>query len=74
VEAPDARDARKALALTAQRADQSRLCLRCHDEDNSPHFKFDKYHREIAHEGLDKYDDPKVHRGVAAKVARQAGE
>jgi hypothetical protein len=70
VESPDDRDARKYLALTAERADQTRLCLRCHDEDNSPHFKFETHYGQIAHKGMDDYKDPKVHQGVTPKVAR----
>ena len=57
---------KKPLALTAEWADKSRLCLRCHDEDNSPDFKFEKYYPQIQHKGLDTYDDPKVHRGIVA--------
>ena len=61
---PDNVAFRKAMALTTERADQSRLCLRCHDPDNSPNFKPEKYHPQIAHKGLDSYDDPKVHKGI----------
>jgi len=71
VENPDDGEARKYLALTAERADQTRLCLRCHDEDNSPHFKFETHYGQIAHKGMDKYDDPKVHQKTPAKVARR---
>ena len=65
-EQPDNADFRKLIALTAERADKNRLCLQCHDEDNSPHFKFETYYPKISHKGLDKYDDPKVHRGDAS--------
>lgn len=61
---PDNAAYRRALALTAERADRSRLCLRCHDADNSPNFKPETYHPRIAHKGLDTYDDPKVHKGI----------
>ena len=64
---PDNAAFRKALALTAERADQSRLCLRCHDEDNSPDFNFAKYYPQIVHKGLDTYEDPKVHKGIGAR-------
>ena len=36
------------------------LCLRCHDEDNSPHFDFAKYWGRIVHKKLDTYNNPKV--------------
>ncbi len=58
---PDDRDLRKFLAMTAEGANQTRQCLKCHDEDNSPHFDFDKYYRQITHKGLDTYDNPEVH-------------
>jgi len=63
---PDNAAFRRAIALTADRADRTRLCLQCHDDDNSPHFKFAEYYPKIAHKGLDRYADPKVHRGPAA--------
>ncbi len=62
IQQPDDAEARKAIALTADRADRNRLCLQCHDEDNSPHFKFESYYPKVAHKGLDTYNDPKVHR------------
>ncbi|MEA2630128.1 MAG: hypothetical protein QOE66_347 [Chloroflexota bacterium] len=71
VEAPDDPQARKAIALTAADADRNRLCIRCHDEDNSPKFDFTTYWGRIVHKGLDQYNDPKVHQGQPAKVARQ---
>ncbi|MDR3635724.1 MAG: multiheme c-type cytochrome [Isosphaeraceae bacterium] len=73
IESPDDRDARKFLALTAERADQTHMCLRCHDEDNSPHFKFETHYGQIAHKGMDTYTDPKVHQGSTPKVARRPG-
>jgi hypothetical protein len=56
---PDNPDFRKAIARTAALADKNGLCLRCHDEDNSPHFEFATYWGKIAHKGLDTYADPK---------------
>ena len=44
-------------------------CLRCHDEDNSPHFDFAKYWSQVVHKQLDQYNDPKVHRGLPPKDA-----
>ena len=55
----------------AELADKNRLCLRCHDEDNSPKFDFSKYWGQIVHKGL---DNPKEHMNKAAKVARQDGK
>ena len=69
VEAPDDTDARKAIALTQQVADSTRLCLQCHDDDNSPKFKFEDDYPKIAHKGLDKYTDPAVHRAPTPKAA-----
>jgi hypothetical protein len=42
---------RAAMHLTAKMADKNRLCLHCHDDDNSPHFNFVKYWDEIEHRG-----------------------
>jgi hypothetical protein len=66
---PDNAEYLKAMELTAEKADKNRLCQNCHDLDNSPHFEFTKYHRDIAHEALDDYSDPKVHRGITPKLA-----
>jgi hypothetical protein len=67
---PDNAEYRKPLALTAQAADKNRLCIRCHDEDNSPKFEFATYWGQIMHKGLDDYKDPRVHRRSTPKVAR----
>jgi hypothetical protein len=74
VESPDETAARSAMHLTAELADKNRLCLRCHDEDNSPHFDFAKYYGQIVHKGLDEYKDPKVHQGAPARAAGSASE
>ena len=66
-ENPDQPEFRSLMHLTADLADKNRLCLRCHDEDNSPHFDFSKYYGQIVHKGLDEYKDPKVHQGRPAK-------
>lgn len=63
---PDNLDFRGAMKLTAEQADKTRLCLRCHDEDNSPHFDFAKYWGQVIHKSLDTYTDPKVHKGLSA--------
>jgi hypothetical protein len=70
VEDPDNSKYLEAMELTAEKADKNRLCQSCHDGDNSPEFAFVKYHRDIAHEALDDYTDPKVHEGFTPKVAR----
>jgi hypothetical protein len=68
---PDNLAFRKPMALTAELADKTRLCIRCHDEDNSPHFDFVTYYGKIVHKKLDSYNDPKVHQGLTPKVARR---
>jgi hypothetical protein len=70
---PKIADYREKLKVTAQQADKSQLCSRCHDEDNSPKFEFKTYWGQIVHNGLDDYSDPKVRRGITPKVARSAG-
>ena len=52
------------LHLTAERADKSRLCISCHDEDNSHNFKFETHWPQITHTGLDK---PKAKPAAAGK-------
>ncbi len=69
---PDNLAYRKPMALTAQGANTSGFCTKCHDPDNDPHFKFDPYYAQIFHKGLDTYEDPKVHQAQPKpdKVAR----
>ena len=55
------------MKLTAESAESSAFCTKCHDSDNDPHFKFSTYYPQISHKGLDSYDDPKVPK--PAKVA-----
>lgn len=69
---PDKGEYRKAMALTPENADKNRLCLGCHDGDNSPKFSFATHYPQIAHKGLDEYKDPKVHRGITPKVAHSS--
>jgi hypothetical protein len=64
---PTNADFRKLMAVSADQAEKRGLCIECHDLDNSPHFEFAKYYKEISHKGLDTYDDPKVRTGVAPK-------
>jgi hypothetical protein len=70
---PDNLAYRGPLKLTAAQASKNQVCTRCHDEDNSPNFDFPNFWGKIAHKGMDDYKDPKVHRGVAPKVARTPG-
>ncbi len=55
------------MKMTAELADRNLLCIKCHDEDNSPKFKFASFYAQIYHKGLDTYDDPKVHQGQPAQ-------
>ncbi|MEW4526501.1 multiheme c-type cytochrome [Maioricimonas sp. JC845] len=41
---------RRAMQLTREQA-KDRLCIRCHDLDNSPNFDFDKYWPKVEHKG-----------------------
>lgn len=66
---PDNREFRAALNLTPEKAEKNRVCLGCHDLDNSPHFDMASYYPKIAHKGLDDYQDPKVHKGITPKLA-----
>ena len=68
---PDNLMFRQPMKITAEQADKNRLCIRCHDEDNSPKFNdFATYWSQVVHNRLDDYEDPKVHRGITPKVAR----
>lgn len=72
VSAPDSLEFRKPLRVTLVQAEKGMLCSRCHDEDNSPKFKFDTYWSQVRHNGLDSYSDPRMHQGFTPKVARPA--
>jgi hypothetical protein len=67
-EEPKNADYRKFMAQSVANPDQNRLCLRCHDLDNSPDFKFEMYYPKIIHMKMDKYDDPKVLEGTKPKA------
>ncbi|QEH34211.1 Perchlorate reductase subunit gamma precursor [Aquisphaera giovannonii] len=71
---PDDLAARAPMKLTAEQADKGRMCIRCHDEDNSPKFNFATYYGQIVHKGLDEYKDPKVHQGISPRVARKPAD
>ncbi len=67
---PDNAEYRKLITLTAEQADKNRLCLRCHDDENSRNFEFKKYWQQVMHKGLDNYADPKVHKGIKPKLVQ----
>ncbi len=69
---PDNPEFRKLMHLDAQQADKNRLCLACHDEDNSREFEFNKFYGQIVHKGMDVYNDPKVHQGIKPKASSAA--
>jgi hypothetical protein len=70
---PDSAELRKAVARSAGDFDKNHRCINmCHSEDDSPKFVFSDYYGKIAHKGLDRYDDPKVHQGVKTDPAKTA--
>jgi hypothetical protein len=48
----DTEAANRLMRVTVEQARDSG-CYKCHDLDNSPHFDFDEYWKEIEHPGLD---------------------
>ena len=68
VSEPANADIKKLIALSAEQANTSGLCYRCHDAENSLHFDFAKYWSQIVHKGMDDYKDPSVRRGIAPKI------
>lgn len=44
---------RNQMKLTLAAAKEKRVCYKCHDLDNSPKFKFEKYWKEVEHKGKD---------------------
>jgi hypothetical protein len=73
VSAPENLEYRRPIKVTAEQADKNRLCIHCHDEDNSPKFEFATFWSQIVHKGLDDHTDSKVHQGITPKVARSPG-
>jgi hypothetical protein len=61
VSAPDNLEFRSPIKVTAEQASKNLVCIRCHDEDNSPKFEFVTGWGQIAHKGLDDHKDPKAH-------------
>lgn len=63
---------RQAIHRDATDFEKNHRCIKCHSEDDSPHFDFGKYWPKVMHKGLDRYDDPKVREGIKpAQVARK---
>jgi hypothetical protein len=69
---PDNAEFRKAVARNSGDFQKNHRCIHCHTEDDSPKFDFVTYYGKIVHKGLDRYDDPRVHKGVAIQTAQQA--
>jgi hypothetical protein len=65
---PDDMAFRKPMAMSAESAERTNFCARCHDEDNDHNFTFAARYAQIFHKGLDTYDDPKVHQAQPAKA------
>ncbi len=55
---------RQEIAIKADYADKSGLCVRCHDADNDPEYSFAERWPMVIHSGLDTYEDPKVQQGL----------
>lgn len=52
VEAGNVDEARASVKVTLEQA-KSQGCMKCHDGDNSPDFKFDEYWEQVKHPGMD---------------------
>ena len=52
IEEGEVQAALKEVKVTQKQAREG-MCTSCHDPDNSPHFDFDKYWKDIAHPGRD---------------------
>lgn len=63
-EAPDDKSFREFLVKTVKNPQAGGLCIKCHDEDNSPKFDFSTFYPKIIHVKRDTYEDPKVHQGI----------
>lgn len=66
---PENLEYRKFMARDADRIEQSNFCLKCHDQDNSPGFKFREYWPKIRHTGMDTYNRPEVRRGITPDLS-----
>jgi hypothetical protein len=65
---PDNATYRQKMHLSAEEADRTNFCTKCHDVDNDHTYNFASSYAQIFHKGLDTFDDPKVHQGLPAKV------
>ncbi len=54
VENPKDASALQAVRRSLDDFNRNHRCIQCHDEDNDPHFKWEKYAPQIDHTGLDK--------------------
>ncbi len=61
---PTNREARGAMSRSAADFDKNQRCVKCHSEDDSPHFDFATYWPKVIHNKLDKMDDPKILEGL----------
>jgi hypothetical protein len=55
---------RRGMERDAFDFDKNLGCVKCHSEDDSPHFDFAKYWPQVIHNKLDNYDDPKTKVGI----------
>ncbi len=70
VEDPTNKEFLTSLHRTAESADKSGFCQKCHDSENSPDFAFKVYYPRIVHKGLDNLNDPKIRQGKPPAQAR----
>jgi hypothetical protein len=61
---------RAALRRSAADEDKNQRCVKCHTEDDSPHFEFAKYWPKVAHPNLDNMNDPRVRQGIKPPAGR----
>ncbi len=70
---PDNLKFREAMHRPPELADKGGMCIKCHDEDNSPKgFDFAVRYGQVAHKGMDDYQDSRVHKGMTPEQARAA--
>jgi hypothetical protein len=55
---------RRGMERDAYDFDKNLGCVKCHSEDDSPHFEFAKYWPQVMHNKMDNYDDPKTKVGI----------
>jgi hypothetical protein len=69
---PDNAAYRQKMHMTAEEADRTNFCTKCHDLDNDHTYSFAARYAQIFHKGLDDFADPKVHQGLPIKVDGEA--